>query len=140
MIAQLSIRRNSPKGTTQKVKVVSGRNGLFQVRLRGYGLRLNSAAKLGYRHFYEEDAHDKSPFTGAYEVIAWGQPLYKSVEEHPAVFIFVKEGNTSVSVLPCRGGYRTAGVDMWIRNEPSWPKRPSLNDVVYRVSSTQPSK
>ena len=122
----------------------SDANGRFQLQLDGCILRLQKVSiPEGYRHFFEEDTGDYGPQnappkTSSVGLISWGQQLYKSDPDRPAIFVFVKDGVKEVSALPSRGGYEAYG-QQWIPNEPTWPRRPSLKDVVYVPPATQPS-
>src|SRR5215207_9662631 len=65
--------------------------------------------------------------------------------DHPAVFVFVKDGVTEVSALPCKGGWDSGGATQFpaTPNQPAWPRDPSLKDVVYKppaTSTTQPTR
>lgn len=119
-------------------------DGRFQIELDGCFLRLQEVSgPMGYRHLYERDTgdygpHDAPPYTMSVRLISWGQQLYKSDPDRPAVFVFVRDGVKEVSALPSRGGYEAEGPN-WIPNEPRWPRKPSLKDVVYVPPATRPS-
>jgi hypothetical protein len=129
--------RGRPYDTTV-VAGVSDTQGRFAFDVTGCILRLKSADRQGYRHFFEMDQADGQPSGLAYRLIAWSDQQYRSDQNHPAVFVFVKDGISQVSALPSRGGFQASG-KQWIPNVPAWPKKPSLKDVVYKPSSTQPT-
>jgi hypothetical protein len=64
---------------------------------------------------------------------------YKSDPDHPAVYVMVKDGAREVSALPCKGGYVSGGGKHWVKNEPDWPKNPSLKDVIRKRPSSHPT-
>ena len=119
------------------VQAVSDQNGLFQLKLTGHRLTRLKADRDGYRHYFEKDLQDGTPQTSGYTLIAWGDPCFKSDSDHPAVFVFVKNGQHDVSSLPCRGGYMVVATTQLHLNEPTRPKIPSLDDVTYKPPATQ---
>lgn len=127
---------------SSQVRAVSDANGRFQFTVTGCILRRLDAAREGYRHFCEEDSggYPDGPNvnTYGYRLIAWSDPNYKTDPEHPAVFVFVKDGVHGVSALPCKGGYDSANGDgtAWRLNKPAWPRKPSLKDVVQKKPTT----
>jgi hypothetical protein len=119
-----------------KLDATSDANGLFQFEVTGHMLRQQQATIAGYRQLQELDAGTYSAdegitvFTDSIPLNSWGQQLYKTAPEKPAIFVFVKEGVTSVSALPGCGGYSYYGYRQeWRENKPGWPKQPSLADV-----------
>jgi hypothetical protein len=130
--------RNRPYDLS-KVSAVSDAQGRFVFSATGCMLRLLDARCPRYRHFMELDTSTNSPSTYAYRLIAWSDLWFKSDPDHPAVYIFVKDGLREVSVLPCKGGYESGGGTKWMLNKPAWPKKPSLKDVVYISRTTAPS-
>src|SRR6185295_17988058 len=91
------------------VKSTSDTEGRFQFEVTGCLLRMKDISRVGYRHLWEQDTSDGRPSTYAYQLIAWSDPWYKSDPEHPAVYLFVKDGVHEVSSLPCKGGYDSGG-------------------------------
>jgi hypothetical protein len=65
----------------------------------------------------------------AYMLNAWGLAWYASNPANPAVYVFVRDGEHTVTVLPCSGGSNSANGKHWTINKPGWPTRPSLPDV-----------
>jgi hypothetical protein len=119
-------------------------SGRFEFSVVTHTLRRRSVeAPPGYRHFFEEHVGTRPgvtvPSTFGYLVSSWSDLCYKSDPAHPAVFVFVKDGIHEVSALPCRGGYDSGNGTNWTLNTPAWPLKPSLTDVVYKPSSTQPT-
>src|SRR5206468_1028989 len=104
--------------------------------------RLNVEGPRGYRHLFEKYegtvTGETIPSTYGYLITSWGDRCYKSDSANPAVFVFVKDGAKEVSALPCRGGYDSGNGTNWLRNEPAWPKKPSLADVTYKSPATAP--
>jgi hypothetical protein len=121
------------------MSAVSGSDGKFQPEIVGHILRLKRAERTGYRHFYEMDPGSgrKDADNSFVRLDAWGDPWYRSDPEHPAVYVFVKDGVKQISVLPTRGGSDTGGGTRFVRNEPIWPRRPSLPDVAYVAPATR---
>ena len=114
----------------------SGPDGRFQVDIVGHILRFKKVERAGYRHFYDMDTGDSDAVDNTfYQITAWSDLLYKTHPDHPAVYVFVKDGMHEVSALPCRGGFRSYG-KRWILNKPAWPKQPSLKDVVHKPPTT----
>jgi hypothetical protein len=130
--------RGRPYVTTEAV-AKSDRSGNFKFEARGCILRLLEASRMGYRHLVDQHPPGHTGTTEGIRLIAWGQQLYKSDPERPAVFVFVKDGVKEVSALPSRGGYFAWGKE-WRPNRPAWPKKPSLPDVVYKPPATQPGE
>ena len=123
------------------VSATSGDDGRFSFDVTGCFLRLQSADRDGFRHLWEQDTSDGRPTTYAYRLIAWGDLWYKTDADHPAVYVFVKDGVKEVSALPCRGGWDSGGARKFpaTPNQPAWPKKPSLPDVVYKPPTTAPA-
>lgn len=119
------------------VTATSDSQGRFSFRITGCHLRMLSVTRNGYRHLWEQDTSDNHPSTYGYQLIAWSDLWYKSDPEHPAVYVFVKDGVHEVSALPCKGGYWAHG-KQWVLNKPDWPKKPSLMDVVQKQPTTKP--
>jgi hypothetical protein len=120
-----------------EVSATSDERGRFQFTATGCILRRLDAERLGYRHFFDEDVMTSSS-NSAYRLIAWGDLNYKTDADHPAIYVFVKDGINEVSALPSRGGYSFDG-KQWTPNQPGWPKKPSLPDVVYKAPATRPA-
>jgi hypothetical protein len=129
----------------ETVSFTSGADGRFSGSITGCALQRRSATLDGYRHFGEEDNDSRSErlTTKAYMLIAWSNLWFKSAEDRPAIYVFVKDGVREVSALPCHGGFSSGGGLRFWPNEPGWPKEPSLKDVVYRpvggVAATLPA-
>jgi hypothetical protein len=131
---------------TSVVSATSDASGRFQLKVTGCSLRRKSvAAPAGYRHLFEKHqgtvAGTVIPSTYGYQLIAWGDLWYKTDPDHPAVYVFVKDGVKEVSALPCRGGWDSGGARKFpaTPNQPAWPKKPSLEDVAYKPSTTAPT-
>lgn len=120
-----------------EIAFVSGSDGKFSGEVYGCTLRRLKAQREGYRHFAEDavPGSELNASTYFYRLIAWSEVVFKSDPEHPAVFVFVKDGNTGVSALPCRGGFGRGPGAAWILNKPDWPEKPSLKDVTRKSSS-----
>jgi hypothetical protein len=120
------------------VAATSDADGRFQFTVTACKLIRRKAEHAGYRHLFEEDPHDGTPQTFHYRLIAWGDLWYKTDANHPAVHVFVKDGVREVLALPCRGGWDSGGATKFpaTPNLPSWPKEPSLKDVVQKQAST----
>jgi hypothetical protein len=73
-----------------------------------------------------------------YMLNAWSLPWYASDPANPALYVFVRDGEHTVSVLPCSGGSNSANGKHWTINKPGWPKRPSLPDVTARHCNPRP--
>ncbi len=136
-------KRGEPLIQSQ-VTGVSDTSGRIEFDVVGHTLRRDSVvAPMGYRHFYEEFEGSVSgriiPSTYGYLLSSWGDLCYKSDKDHPAVFVFVKDGVKEVSALPCRGGFDSGNGKHWTLNKPAWPKKPSLPDVVQKRPNTQPT-
>jgi hypothetical protein len=116
------------------VTATSDEAGRFQMPISGCKLIRLKAERVGYRHLCETDHREGDNF--GYTLIAWGDLWYKSDPAHPAVYVFVKDGEREVSALPCRGGYDSGGGTRWTLNQPAWPKKPSLKDVVQKHPAT----
>lgn len=115
------------------VTAKSGRDGRFQIEIKAHYLRFNRVERVGYRHLFDLDADDSRARDNMHYMLnAWGDLVYKSDPEHPAVFVFVKDGIHEVSALPCKGGYDSANGNgtKWRLNNPGWPRKPSLADVI----------
>jgi hypothetical protein len=127
------------------VSCVSGEDGTFRFVVSGCKLTGRPRSLLGYRELLEaESGDDAAPRrTAGYRLVAWGALHYKTAPEHPAIIVFVQDGVTEVSALPCAGGYSSMDGIKWSLNEPGWPKEPSLKDVVYRpiggIAATSPA-
>lgn len=119
--------------------VVSDAQGRFALQITGCKLVRLNAVRPGYRHLHDEDSSDGSVQTHSIGLMSWGQQQYKSDPDLPAVFVFVKKGVKEVSALPSRGGYYAWGKE-WRPNQPAWPKKPSLPDVVYKPPATRPGQ
>jgi hypothetical protein len=127
--------RGKPHNHTT-LSVASDAQGRFDFRFTGHGLRLKEATLPGYRHFYNKYGQgDGGVFNLGYQITSWGDLWYRSDPRNPAVYVFVKDGVTEVSALPCRGGSQALG-KQWMPNEPGWPSDPSLNDVVRKQPTT----
>lgn len=113
------------------VVATSDSQGRLSFTVTGCHLRLTEGTRAGYRHFWEQDTSGDQPSTYGYQLIAWSDPWFRSDPEHPAVFVFVKEGVHEVSALLCKGGWESGGGKQWRLNKPGWPKKPSLPDVKY---------
>lgn len=123
-----------------KITAISGPDGRFQFDIVGHIIRVTRAEREGYRHFYEMDtgfSRTQGADNTSIRLDAWGDPWYRSDPQYPAVYVFVKEGVNQISVLPTRGGSDSGGSQHWIRNEPVWPAKPSLKDVVYVGPATR---
>lgn len=116
------------------VSFKSGPDGTFAPKLTGHILRFQKCTRPGYRHLY--DLYDRANM--AYFLNAWGDLWYKTDPEHPAVYVFVKDGAHEVSALPCAGGYDSGNGRNWRLNQPGWPREPSLKDVVRKAPTTVP--
>ena len=129
----------------ETVTFTSGADGRFSGRITRCKLFRLSATLDGYRHFGEEysDGATEHITTKAYMLVAWSDLWFKSAEDRPAIYVFVKDGIREVSALPCHGGFSSGGGAIFYPNEPGWPKEPSLKDVVYRpvggVAATLPA-
>jgi hypothetical protein len=129
----------------ETVTFTSGADGRFSGRITGCKLFRLSATLDGYRHFGEEYSAGSTEHitTKAYMLVAWSNLWFKSAEDRPAIYVFVKDGVREVSALPCHGGFSSGGGLRFWPNEPGWPKEPSLKDVVYRpvggVAATLPA-
>jgi hypothetical protein len=123
------------------VNATTDARGRFQFTVTGCKLVRRKAACEGYRHLAEEDYHGGTAQTFFYRLIAWGDLWYKTDADHPAVYVFVKDGVNEVSALPCRGGWDSGGARKFpfTPNQPAWPKKPSLKDVVYKPPTTAPA-
>lgn len=121
------------------VTATSDAQGGFSFTVSGCQMFRMRAEKQGYRHFEDTDSSSESVDNRFYRLIAWSDPWYKTDPDHPAVYVFVKDGSREVSVLPSRGGYDSGGGKQWRPNQPGWPKNPSLKDVVYKNPTTVPS-
>ena len=121
------------------VTVTSDKQGRFRFDVEGCQLYRMKADCAGYRHLYDLDVGDSRAVDNTgYRLISWSDLCYKADPDHPAVLVFVKEGANEVSALPCRGGYDSGNGKHWKENEPGWPKKPSLTDVVRKQASTGP--
>lgn len=104
----------------------------FQLTVTGHYLRLEQAELAGYRHLFDTDFSSSLAVNNVtYLINSWGDLCYKSDPGHPAVFVFVKDGVKQVSALPCKGGHSSSNGTVWRLNQPGWPRKPSLTDVVY---------
>jgi len=115
--------------------VISGLDGKFHIDMFVHVLFVKEATLAGYRHLFAKSG----PGNVGYLVTGSGDLCYRSDIEHPAVFVFVKDGAREVSALPSRGGYDSGNGTNWVLNKPAWPKKPSLPDVTYKPPTTQPS-
>jgi hypothetical protein len=119
------------------VTATSDAAGRFVIDVVGHKLRFKQVSMAGYDHFYDTDMHDRAIRNMYYGLNGWGDVLYKSDSENPAVYVFVRKGADTVSVLPCRGGFDGRNKN-WRKNEPGWPLRPSLANVAPAPSTTGP--
>lgn len=124
--------RGKPHDRTRQT-VTSGADGRFSANVTAHMIFVDNAQLPGYRHLFAKWSDDGN--TG-YQITAWGEILYKSDPDRPAVYVFVKDGVSDVSALPSRGGFRAYG-NQWIPNQPMWPKNPSLKDVQQKQPSSQ---
>jgi hypothetical protein len=120
------------------VELASGSDGRFQFTVTGSDINLTRAQRSKHRHLYDEDLHDSAIRNRFYTLIAWSDLWFKIDPDHPAVYVFVKDGAHEVSAMPCRGGYDSGNGSHWTENEPGWPKEPSLKDVVQKQPATAP--
>ena len=111
-----------------QIVVTTDLQGRFAVEIDACFLRITGTGFSGYRHLNDEEISEGGLRHHSIRLISWGQQLYKSDPDRPAVFVFVKDGVKEVSALPSRGGYEAEG-SQWIPNEPRWPRKPSLKDV-----------
>lgn len=119
------------------VTFTSGPDGKFSPKITGHFLRFEGCKRAGYRHLYDLDQGRGKPGENMfYQLGAWSVLWYKSDPEHPAVFVFVKDGVHKISALPCKGGWDSGGGKQWRLNKPGWPRKPSLNDVVYKPKAS----
>lgn len=123
---------------TRTIDVHTDESGKFQFEARGGILRLLKASCVGYHHLLDEHPPGHTGTSEGIGLAAWGQQLYKTDPDRPAVFVFVRDGVKEVSALPSREGYEAEGPN-WVPNEPRWPRKPSLKDVVYVPPATRPS-
>jgi hypothetical protein len=123
------------------VSATTDARGRFQFTVTGCKLIRRKGDRAGYRHLFEEDVHTRAAQTSFYRLIAWGDLWYKTDADHPAVYVFVKDGVKEVSALPCRGGWDSGGAKKFpaTPNQPAWPKKPSLEDVSYKPPTTAPT-
>jgi hypothetical protein len=123
------------------VNATTDARGQFQFTVTGCKLIRRKADHHGYRHLFDEDVHTRAAQTSFYRLIAWGDLWYKTDADHPAVYVFVKDGVKEVSALPCRGGWDSGGAKKFpaTPNQPAWPKKPSLKDVLYKPPATAPA-
>ena len=123
------------------VNATTDARGRFQFTVTGCKLVRRKADYRNYRHLFEQDLGDGGAQTSFYGLIAWGDLWYKTDADHPAVYVFVKDGVKEVSALPCRGGWDSGGARKFpaTPNQPAWPKKPSLKDVVYKPPTTAPT-
>lgn len=128
------------------ITLVSDENGRFRLSGRGCTIFRQRAERSGYRHFFDTDHgehvdRNRREFVSysnyAFRIISWGNLCYRNDEQHPAVFVFVKDGVQETSALPSRGGFSPGNRTVWRENEPGWPRVPSLRDVVKKAPSTQ---
>jgi len=122
------------------VSAMSRDDGTFQFTVEGHVLKRKSvSAPAGYRHLFEEYEGTLNgvviPSTFGYLITSSEDRCYKSDVEHPAIFVFVKEGEKLVSALPCRGGFDSGNGTSWTQNKPAWPKKPSLRDVSLKPAA-----
>jgi hypothetical protein len=113
----------------EMVDAVSDAAGNVRISVTGCELILLRAELNGYRHLHETLGDDSNMF---FRLIAWSDLWYKTDADHPAIYVFVKDGVREVSVLPCKGGYDSANGTHWMLNKPNWPEHPSLSDVKPR--------
>jgi len=123
------------------VSVVSDLGGKIEFAASGKYLFLNQATKVGYLHLDDKNPADPPIGTGkrAYWFHQEGRDVAKFDWENPAVFVFIKEGETDVHVVPSSGGYYAIG-KQWRRVKPAWPNEPSIPGVRYVAPATQPAK
>jgi hypothetical protein len=114
------------------VAVVSDDAGRFQLPIAGCKLIRMKAELKGYRHLCDEDTSTGSIDNRFYHLISWSDLCYKTDVDHPAIYVFVKDGVKEVTVLPSRGGWNSGNGTHWRPNVPAWPKKPSLPDVDQR--------
>jgi hypothetical protein len=111
------------------VTATSDSQGAIEFELTGCVLSMINAERAGYRLLEELDGADNNiAFTRSIRLISWGDQQYISDPNNPAVFVFVRDGLHKVTTLPSRGGHRRYG-GRWVKNEPAWPVKPSLDDV-----------
>ena len=121
------------------LEAVTGSDGQFRFEVSAHILRFSNVSRDGYRHFFDRNAGGSQAIDNTfYRISDWGDVKYKTDANHPAVYVFVKDGAHDISVLPCRGGFTSNGTS-WIENKPGWPRQPSLEDVVYKPPATQPA-
>jgi hypothetical protein len=119
------------------VTIVTDGTGCFELPVTGCQLICHEMVLHGYRPLFDTDAGDGAVQNRYYRFISWGELLYKSDPNNPAVFVLVREGIREVTALPSRGGMRRAGKH-WVDNGPAWPRKPSLEDVVQRPPASRP--
>lgn len=116
------------------VTAKSGADGRFQVDVTGHMMFLKQARREGYRHLYDLDSGSDAIINRAFMLNSWSDLTYKTDRDHPAVFVFVKDGIYEASALPCKGGWDSGNGTHWTINKPGWPKIPSLVDVDLKGS------
>jgi hypothetical protein len=122
---------------TSVITAISDEQGRFQFTVTGCGIRRLKAELDNRRHFFDEDATTTASTYG-YQLIAWRDLWFRSHPDHPAIYVFVTNDVKEVAALPCKGGYDSGGGTQWRLNEPAWPKKPSLKDVVQKQPTSQP--
>jgi len=119
-------------------------NGRISFRTRGKLLWIKQSTLPGYDRLVDSSPASTSNF---YSFHQDGEDLMRFDWENQAVFVFVKDGETDVHVLPSAGGYLAFGfhevnfkrVRRWDRVKPAWPNEPSIPGVRYVAPATQES-
>ena len=131
--------RGRPKDASN-VTLSSGSDGRFERSITGCELILIKAECPGYRHLFDEDLHSDGVLNRFITLISWSDLCYKTDPEHPAIYVFVKDGVSEVTALPSRGGYDSGNGTHWTLNQPGWPHKPSLKDVVQKQPVPGPNR
>jgi hypothetical protein len=122
------------------IDVTSDKAGTFSLPVTACGIIKLETTHKGYKELYDLDTSDGTVRSHFIRLISWGELQYKTDSDHPAVFVFVKDGISKVSALPSRGGWNNAGGTRWTLNKPAWPTRPSLKEVVQNEPTTGPAR
>ncbi len=123
------------------ISTVSDHLGRFMVEATGHVIRRERVERAGYRHFCDFDDGQWSDGRGglqetsnySFMIISWGDLCYRNSPERPTIFVLVKDGVREVAALPSRGGESSGNGAHWRKNEPGWPREPSLKDVVRKM-------